>query len=55
MSQRFVYASFSDFNGRDLAIALVQQNGAQDLLVNKLHIGTGLIECNVALPRKTPD
>src|SRR5271166_1161885 len=31
MSQRLVYASFSDFNGRDVAVARIQQNDAQNL------------------------
>ena len=43
MSQRLVYASFSDFDGRNVAVARVQQNDAQNLLVEKLHIGAGSI------------
>jgi len=41
MSQRTVDTSLRDFNGRDMPAACVQQNGTQDLLVEKLHIGTG--------------
>src|ERR1700736_3209154 len=44
MSQRFIDTSFIDFNGRDVAVARVQQNDAQDLLVEKLHIGAGSID-----------
>ena len=43
MSQRLIDTSFGDFNGRDVAVASVQQNDAQDLLVEKLHIGAGSI------------
>jgi hypothetical protein len=41
MSQRFVDTPFSDFNGRNVAEARVQQNDAQNLLVEKLHVGAG--------------
>jgi hypothetical protein len=44
MSQRFIYTSFSDFNGRNVAVARVQQNDAQNLLVEKLHIRAGSID-----------
>jgi hypothetical protein len=44
MSQRLIDTSFGDFNGRDVAVAGVQQNDAQNLLVEKLHIGAGSID-----------
>ena len=44
MSQRLVDTSFGNFNGRDVAEARVQQNDAQNLLVEKLHIRAGSID-----------
>ena len=38
MSQRLVNTSLADFQGRDVAVARVQQNDPQNLLVEKLHI-----------------
>jgi hypothetical protein len=43
-NQRFIDTSFGDFNGRDVVVARVQQNDAQNLLVEKLHIGAGSID-----------
>ena len=44
ISQRLIDTSFSDFNGRDVALARVQQNDSQNLLIEKLHIGAGSID-----------
>src|ERR1700738_1095678 len=44
ISQRLVNTSLGDFKGRNVAVARVQQNNAQNLLVEKLHIGAGSID-----------
>ena len=45
MSQRLVNSSLGNFNGRAMAVARVQQNDAQHLLAEKLHICAGSIDC----------
>jgi hypothetical protein len=44
LSQRLVNTSLCDFNGRAVAVARVQQNDAQHLLAEKLHICAGSID-----------
>ena len=44
MSQRLVDRSSADFNGRDVAVASIEKNDTQDLLVQKLHVGAGSVD-----------
>jgi hypothetical protein len=42
--EALVDTSLGNFDGRDVALARVQQNDAQNFLVEKLHIAAGSID-----------
>ena len=44
MSQRFVESAFRNINHRDQASLYIEEQHSKDLLIQKLHVGTGSVD-----------